>query len=101
MSIKIAWVKTTVPEDQYMWKCPGCKSVHSIPVKGPKAWGWNGSVESPTFTPSVLSWWVDEKNFKHICHMFVIEGKIQFLTDCTHELAGQTVEMQEIPDRWK
>ncbi len=28
-------------------------------------------------------------------HSFVVDGHIQFLGDCTHELAGQTVD---IPD---
>jgi len=30
-----------------------------------------------------------------VCHSFVTDGRIQFLTDCTHALAGQTVD---IPD---
>ena len=30
-----------------------------------------------------------------VCHSFVVNGQIQFLPDCTHALAGQTVP---IPD---
>ena len=30
-----------------------------------------------------------------VCHSFVVDGRIQFLGDCTHELACQTVD---IPD---
>jgi hypothetical protein len=31
----------------------------------------------------------------HCCHSFVTNGKIQFLADCTHKLAGQTVELPD------
>ena len=30
-----------------------------------------------------------------VCHSFVRDGRIEFLSDCTHELAGQTVELEE------
>jgi hypothetical protein len=33
------------------------------------------------------------------CHSFVRESRIEFLTDSTHELAGQTVDLPELP-RW-
>jgi hypothetical protein len=29
----------------------------------------------------------------HRCHSFVVDGQIQFLGDCTHKLAGQTVPL--------
>ncbi len=28
-----------------------------------------------------------------VCHSFVTDGQIQFLGDCTHKLAGQTVPL--------
>ena len=31
-----------------------------------------------------------------ICHSFITDGKIQFLSDCTHDLAGKTVELPDI-----
>lgn len=34
--------------------CQGCNSWHSIRTKGATAWGWNGDMLRPTFTPSVL-----------------------------------------------
>ena len=41
----------------------------------------------------------EEAPFKcTICHSFVTDGKIQFLSDCTHGLAGQTVELSEIDE---
>ncbi len=95
--------------------CPGCEQVHAVRVPG---WSFNGSETAPTFHPSVLvtsghfaphftagseCWCTyrrehpDEPvSFRcYRCHSFVREGKIQFLTDSTHELAGQTVELPE------
>lgn len=31
-----------------------------------------------------------------VCHSFVTAGRIEFLPDCTHALAGQTVDLPEI-----
>ena len=33
-----------------------------------------------------------------VCHSFVSDGQWQFLGDCTHALAGQTVPVVPIPD---
>ena len=32
-----------------------------------------------------------------LCHSHVREGRIQFLSDCTHALVGQTVDLPDIP----
>ncbi len=32
---------------------------------------------------------------KEQCHSFIEKGKIRFLPDCTHSLAGQTVDLPE------
>lgn len=84
------------------FRCPGCNRVHGVSVNGSHAWGWNGNVDKPTFTPSVLVTWPAnpnaEEEFKEWrterrCHSFVTDGRIQFLNDCTHALAGQTVDL--------
>jgi hypothetical protein len=75
--------------------CPGCEGGHGIPVEGAKAWSWNGSLDSPTVNPSILVNAARRNPSAHVCHSFIREGRIQFLADCTHKLAGQTVE---IPD---
>jgi hypothetical protein len=82
--------------------CPGCKSEHAVNTgEGRPSWTWNGSVDAPTFTPSILvtcRWsHVDPAEKDEICHSFVTAGHIQFLSDCTHEMAGQTVEIPEWP----
>jgi hypothetical protein len=90
--------------DLLIWKCPGCKSSHGVRIRalsrpgeddGP-GWGWNNDAERPTFTPSVLVTYdgIDagvDRAPPAICHSFVVDGQIQFLSDCTHGLAGQTV----------
>lgn len=94
-----------VDESRY-FKCPGCKGLHSVRVKGKGAvWGYNWNDNSPTFSPSLLVRYPANPNatpeFKEwykerVCHSFIREGKIQFLNDCTHKLAGQTVELKDI-----
>lgn len=106
---------------QVAFHCPGCNTRHVVRVEGagrPK-WGYNGNPDAPTFEPSVLvrnghysehhkagdgCWCTyadshpdDPTHFKCFrCHSFVRDGKIQFLGDCSHDLAGQTVDLPDI-----
>lgn len=112
-------MKATLTKDRtLMFWCPGCEDHHGVPVDGSRGWQWNGSLESPTVTPSILVKGVvpitDDEHAKimagekiepvpRVCHSFVTDGKIQFLDDCTHSLKGQTVELPDvdaIPDRF-
>lgn len=106
-----------------LYHCPGCKGGHAIDVRndgGGPSWEFNGDVESPTISPSVLvrsskftakgeaemeEWRAagcphrDDLQFDYVdtvCHSFINAGQIQFLSDSTHHLAGQTVELPEI-----
>lgn len=84
----------TAPGRRVSFNCPGCNDYHQVVVESPTGWGWNGSLESPTFTPSVLV----RMDFtgdipSKVCHSFVTDGRIEFLGDCTHGLAGQTVDL--------
>lgn len=96
--------------------CPGCGSRHAFKLDVPQdngaIWTFNGDVNRPTFNPSMLvtcGHYVEGEpqppncehcNEGHICcyrcHSFVTDGKIQFLTDSTHNLTGQTVELPDI-----
>lgn len=84
------------------FQCPGCDRPHAVAVgqgPGPR-WGWNGSVDAPTFTPSVLVTYDGADAGMSgappaVCHSFVIAGRIAFLGDCTHALAGQTVDLPD------
>jgi hypothetical protein len=82
--------------------CPGCGEKHAIPVTGPKVWGFNGDDERPTFTPSILvrgvkgAWGPVFDPTPTVCHSFVKDGRIRFLDDCTHALAGKEVDLPAV-----
>lgn len=106
----------SVEDGGLMFWCPGCGRAHQVKVgdgPGPR-WGYNGNPDAPTFTPSVLiktghhcagqegkdCWCTYEARLGKpapfscgVCHSFVTNGRIQFLGDCTHRLAGQTVDL--------
>lgn len=101
-------------DGQLSFRCPGCGMRHMVATADPypndARWQWNGSMERPTFQPSILvtyEHWVppctedhyvapeSQTKVKDICHSFVTDGRIQFLSDCTHSLAGQTVELPD------
>jgi hypothetical protein len=80
--------------------CPGCQSPHAVTVKPPHGWGYNGNADRPTFTPSV-GVNLDRSNpSEGRCHSFVTHGRIQFLTDSDHAMAGQTVDLPDWPEHW-
>lgn len=90
----------------YLFRCPGCEHLHQISDKtdtGPgHKWEFNGDLDRPTFSPSYLLWHPGMRGGKatgertNICHSFIKDGKIQFLNDCFHHLAGKTVDLPEI-----
>lgn len=83
-----------------MFLCPGCCKLHSVRVAGDHAWGWNGDMVRPTFTPSILVrsyTWDGTGEVPTVCHSFVRDGRVEFLSDCTHALAGQTVLLPADP----
>lgn len=86
-----------VPESETVFQlqfyCPGCKCSHALN----STWKFNGNYDKPTVSPSVLvRWYNSEKKEEARCHSFIKDGMIQFLSDCTHELKGQTVELPEL-----
>lgn len=101
--MKAQLLKIDANETRLTWYCPGCKCSHGVPVPPhPQAWQWNGSLNAPTLSPSVLVTYEDiggglPKDRPSVCHCFVRDGCIEFLGDCAHELASQTVEMTSKP----
>ena len=85
--------------------CPGCllrdtegTGLHMLPVNTDKtspSWEWDGNLEAPTLSPSILTG-KNDPDFK--CHSFLRAGVFEFLSDCTHSLAGQNVPMPDLPD---
>ena len=80
---------TISDEKVFEFYCPGCKVGHQFNSR----WQFNGDVEKPTISPSVLLTGGSDPNYR--CHSFIKEGKIQFLDDCSHELKGQTVDLPD------
>ena len=81
--------------NRILFWCPGCNSPHMI-IQSENGWTWNGKAEKPAFHPSILVRRdYGDPPMPQVCHSFVIDGKIQFLSDCTHSLVDQTVE---VPD---
>lgn len=76
---------TDAPPRLRLW-CPGCDVWHD-PTIAPDRWAWDGDTVHPTLSPSLLVTGGPDLR----CHSFVRDGKWQFLSDCTHDLAGQTV----------
>lgn len=82
----------------FHFHCPGCNMTHSVHVrgKGVPIWKTNWSEGFPSFDPSVRATWKERVQGRLVekrCHSFVSMGKITFLADSTHELAGQTVDL--------
>lgn len=78
----------------YSFYCPGCEHMHWYEVP---RWTFNGDKGKPSFTPSLLqrSEYGPERR-PRVCHLFLTEGRLHFCGDCTHGLAGQTVDLPDI-----
>lgn len=94
---------------QIAFHCQGCNGLHSYIVKmGEKTakyrkdnglniveWSFNGDMDKPTFKPSLLYF---KSDTQPRCHLFLTDGKISYCSDSEHRLAGQTVDLVDIPD---
>lgn len=100
-----------------LW-CPGCDEAHMVVVaREPGAppgitWEWDGNLNAPTISPSLKvtgTQWKPEYGFHKpnhhvapggqiVCHSFVRNGIWEYLSDCTHTLAGQHVPIPEWSD---
>ena len=95
----------------YLW-CPACEEPHTPQIAGPEPlWTWDGNLDAPTVNPSILvqgvQWGPEQTFYKPshqvgrgeptICHSFVKAGHWEFLSDCTHTLAGVTVPLPPLP----
>lgn len=106
----------SVEGGRFMYWCQGCEEVHMV---GP-TWAFDGDLEAPTFSPSVLvtcghhtpgfvegsgCWCTynaahpdEEPDFQCFrCHTFIKGGMVEFLSDCSHGLAGQTLPLPDLP----
>lgn len=79
-------------------------------------WTSNQNYDALTLTPSVKvtgkrivtdadgrwtgEWERDPKSgepLDQVCHLYVTNGRLIFLSDCTHDLRGQTVDIPDLP----
>ena len=96
--MKVKEVKN-IDGSHHSWavKCPGCNDYHLFDNR----WSFNGDMEKPTFRESMKSTWGPQENrTKNVCHSYVTDGRIQFLSDCTHSLKDQTVDLPDIDPLW-
>ncbi|QED11703.1 hypothetical protein PP914_gp215 [Arthrobacter phage Qui] len=91
--------------------CPGCDDLHMVDNK---VWQVSDFIFGLTIRPSILVYerqklinedlpWdellkPENKTTTPRCHSFVTDGKIEFLSDSTHKLAGQTVDIPDLPE---
>lgn len=83
---------------RWLFYCPGCKTHMWFETD---RWTWDGNIEKPNVHPSIL--WtgacgttIEPGGAEKRCHLFVENGHLRFLKDCTHEFAGKTIPMEEI-----
>lgn len=107
-----------VKDNLYSFKCPGCGDWHVIDSTRWKVTDPDGN---PSVVPSLLvtcghfvtghkpeedGCWCKYNRENpdrpgpecYRCHSYITNGQIQFLSDCTHKLAGQTVPLPDLTD---
>lgn len=98
-------------ENGFVHWCIACKRAHHLP----NGWNFNGNVNKPTFTPSFLhrgnrietdesgqwtgEWILDSegKVIPFVCHYILTDGIVNYCGDCTHEFAGKSVPIANLP----
>lgn len=99
-------VAKDVPQVRSCWFwCPGCDLAHRVRIVledgtapgGDPLWTWDGNLNAPTISPSILTWG-GRHGSDHRCHSFLRAGVWEFLSDCTHAMAGQSAPMVPLPD---
>ena len=73
----------------WMIHCPACGCGHMFDDR----WTFNNNMEKPTFRASMLV--NANQKWGPRCHSFVTDGKIEYLSDCEHAMAGQTVDLPD------
>ena len=82
----------------YVHFCEGCGYEHPFHTERSDkgvTWEFNGSLESPTFRPSML---INQHDPSSRCHYFLTNGEVQYLSDCFHSLAGKTIALKDLEE---
>jgi hypothetical protein len=88
--VKIRTIGPAGSVQRLVFFCPGCKEEHAFN----STWTYNGDADKPTASPSILVSGGGDATY--CCHSFIRDGRIEFLGDCSHELAGQTVDLPDL-----
>jgi hypothetical protein len=74
--------------------CPACDRRHLLLMghRDARLLDWDHNTRRPTFTPDIRQ---EEPSL--VCHYFIADGRVQFLSDSTHALAGRTVDLPAYP----
>lgn len=102
--------------DALMFVCPGCEMPYTLPdgtehtpsglhmvavnsLNKTPQWTWDGNLELPTLSPSILTHTHPYENGMPMgrCHSYLKAGVFEFLSDCTHALSGQFVPIPDLP----
>lgn len=81
----------------YMYWDVATNQANAFRISDDRGWSWNGDFDCPTVQPSILTTLPTAHGVERN-HVFIRSGKVQYLSDCTHALAGQTVDMVEFPE---
>lgn len=79
-------------------RCPACGQ-HCVPKT---RWTLSGTADAPTIHPSIVETCnpPGSRDYRPdaattVCHIVIRDGRIEFQSDCTHALAGQTFDLPE------
>lgn len=90
-------------KERLYWYCPSCDMLHpaNLVKKDPTdhVWKWDGNKEQPTFSPSFLTSMGKRSSdgVQRVCHVFVRQGTIQYLSDSNVSFSSVTVQLPDIP----
>lgn len=104
MNEAIAVVRSIVNQDddvtaKKLWYlCPACEGLHAITIEGPEPrWSWNGSLDAPTLSPSVLSYLPKDGGGREtLCHHFLTDGKVVVCGDSPKH-PNETLPLPPLP----
>lgn len=83
----------TLDDGGHIVYCPACRMGHEFEAV---LWTYNGDEGKPTFTPDQVHIEYGEEGVRRRCHFRVTKGRIEYLPDCSHLMAGMTVDLPEI-----
>jgi hypothetical protein len=80
---------------------PSAIKIRILPVKNQTItqlpqWDWNQDTERPTLSPSVRTVWEGGDGRTIVCHSFIKNGMIEFLSDSTHDSAGTSLKLLDL-----